>query len=429
MVRLTRRRIAWIAALSLWAVIAAEFWGAFVSILPTARTNIGDPFLIYTVTSANELVIVRSVDARGMCGPLEYWDPRSGRKTGEWLGRDDVIDSYRISDSGELVIIREGRRYAVSPERKEILFEFPSGGPVLKTRVLPGRQGFLYSDGHSTHLFDPASQREIWSVSNSGLRSVGPDFMVICPSPPHLNSTGQQWATVLKLETGERDDRFDHLGRRLIQIDCSPDGRYAAVMSLGNVTVCDAKTGAKLWSLPKIDGLENVEFENQGNELCTDLVDSKDDVTTARWRSSDGMVLVPPPQDSGGFSYRFRTADGRFGVEYVLQKESKFMSLLHRWNDRLGLTLFPYVPAALRVLDLRSGARLGFMPSENQIPTMMPNGRGFVMQNGNAIELYDLPPRRNWAALMWWLLGPPAAIGFVLAAWRWSRRRLAVRIP
>jgi hypothetical protein len=430
--RLTFRRSALLIVTGLWLVTVIGYWRVLVPVLPLRTMRFDEPVHVCGVSRAGELMICRQriheLAARGefgYSGPIEYWDPKSGRKTREWLGRDDLLEGERVRESGELVLHRGGKRFLIVPERQEIVQELPAESPIVKLRMLPDRRQIAYSEKDVVHLFDLSAKTEMWKAPGQYLVEVGRDFVVVRPDPVAAGRRTRLWASVLSLQSGEHDPRFDHVSANLIQIDSSPDGRYAVVSALGKISICDATSGRVLWSLPVREDMHNFRFENNGDEVCTDLLDASGTVQVVRWRSADGVAMTPIPSTSGGFAFRFPSSDQRHFVDYLIKEQWPPFATLGRVFRWLGIAAeLPGDESVLQISAANGGRRLGFVRGENRTPVMMPSGSGFAVESKNVVEYYELPPRRDWLWLVTWIA--PVLIVWVGAAscWLWKRRSL-----
>lgn len=408
------RTTALLIVTGLWAGMAIGYWRAFVPVLPSWTMRFDAPVHVCGVSPSGELMICRqrihelaAQGEFGYSGPIEYWDPKSHRKSREWLGRDDLLEGERVRESGELVLKRDGKRFLIVPERQEIVCELPADSPIVKLRMLVDGRQVAYSEKDVVHVFDLSANTEMWKAPGQYLVEVGRDFVVMRPDPVAAGRRNRLWASVHSLQNGERDPRFDHVSPNLIQIDSSPDGRYAVVGALGKICICDATSGRALWNLPVREDMHNFRFENNGDEICTDLLDTTGQVHVVRWRSADGVELTLIPATSGGFALRFPASDRRHFVDYLLKKQWPPFAMLSRAFHSLGITAeLPGDESVLQISAADGDRRLGFVRGENRTPIMMPDGSGFALDSNATVEFYSLPPRRNWTWLAAWCLGP-----------------------
>jgi hypothetical protein len=407
-----------------WIGLAVWFWWNLIADAPTSTFFPDSKFQMLAFSDAGELITCqRGSPSRGpwaLCGPIDYWNLTSGRKT-SWLDEQDGLDSNYLSDTGDAIMRRGESLLLVDLNHRKEVCDLPATDRVFALgRVLDGRC-LIYNCGNTIRLHDLAENRERWSaVGYRFYWGANLDFAVVGLAGTNANSsTGYD---VLNLKTGSHDPRFD-LPEKTFEIRAWKDWPYTLTRHSTTWAVHDNRTGKVIWSLPD-QRFVNFRFENNNSELVTDVLDANARLVSVRWKADDGTVLTPAPEKISGFALRQKTPDGR----YALDLEMSDPNTVSQWLRRLERYLKLKKPLSLgesvvRVVDLADGRTVGRIDS-GKSRYVVPDNSGFVVVSDDRLDFYTFPPRRNWRWLAIWGFAPVAAAWIIRFAIRRRQRRL-----
>jgi uncharacterized protein YlzI (FlbEa/FlbD family) len=367
------------------------------------------------------------------CGPLEFWAFPECRKVRELFDRDDEIIHSSLRSSGEVLIRRNGRLLVVNSESAETIGELPDVPGARRFAMAPGKKQVVIEDGRDVHLYEFGEHAPRWTAPMLWLRDPEDDTVaagLVTVSKRNPTNPGSGLGSgVLRLDTGELDSRFDHLGR-LGRICLAPNGRFAIVTVMGSITmrkpgsafVCDLETGQVLWTLSGLAGWNQPIFEAEGDEVLGFEMSPDKQIQAARWRSRDGGPL-PAGRSRSLWQLRQQSSDGRFTLRAaVIGSNSLVDRLINNFNQvaskyRTGYFISPLrqVPA---LMETETGQVIGPLPDHSTGVTHMflPDRSALVSAGPGAVYYYELPPHRDsWWLAGWGIVPPLALMGFVKA--------------
>jgi hypothetical protein len=439
------KRFAGILIFAAWLAGVTWYWREFVSLAPTATVRT-EASVWLGMTSANELMLARMryADATNTrverCGPIEFWSLPECRKTHELLGAEDVIISGPLLRTGDVLIRRKGRLVLLNAYTGQTVASFPDVPEAREFARVLDKPEVLIGDGKTVQLFELGRETPRWAAPVTWIRGrPSGGFVSVSGRSSTSPTAGKTKATLLNVDTGEFDHRFDHLGK-VVNTVLSLDAKWAIIHINPDKTtpfrtvVCDVTTGRILWTLPQRSGVNEPVFSADGREVHATALSPDRRPVIQRWQSQDGSPL--PDLKPGGSSPLNRDpTNGQYGYWYFGGRNSD--TWLKRSVDRMnnyfgskgiGFYLDLGAPRAY-VRDLKTQEILGPLPAESEF-TYLPGRQGLISFQHPYLRYYSLPPHRDYFWLAAWALTPPA---LVIAFTRFARhiaqrRRQAVPI-
>jgi hypothetical protein len=433
------RPLSWlsVACVILWCIVIHSYWRSRIPLPANAVIAIPHGSTFQGFSEAGEVVTIPTTDEwLAFHGPIQFWDPTTGRLVRQCLTEDDEL---RGGSSGlRLAGVRQGKHFlVVDTTTDKVLLRRDLADDRLRVTFSPDHQLAALRSGLSIAVCEVLGGRELWSstitefIERTGNRIAEPNMVGLrflsgdlleCTIYPQPSSRAKEVLVRVNSRTGAVDRRFSESSR----VRVSPNSnRLIEANSNGSVALLrDFKTGEQVASLRyRGDFAVEYQFKADSSELQTLLL-SDGRVRVARWRAEDGAPLTPG-LDLGAPVGGLESADRRYtATNRTLQPYSAPTRLVSAVNS-LGISwtgTFGAFRPAIVVEESSTGHRHGLAAWGQLEPR--PDRTGFVVCGKQSIWCYEFPPNRNW----WWLatrsISLPLLLGLLLIARKsWKRRK------
>jgi hypothetical protein len=433
------KRFTGILIFALWLAGVSWYWRGFVSLAPAATVRTESSVWLGT-TSANELMLARMryADATNTrverSGPIEFWSLPGCQKTHELLTSEDAIIAGPLPRNGDILIRRKGRLVLLNAYSGQTVASFPDVPEAREFARIPDKPEVLIADRTDAHLFEFGQETPRWTAPVTWLRGQpAGGFVSVSWRSAKSPTASKAKATLLNLDTGEPDHRFDHLGR-IFNIVLSPNGKWAIVqinrdkMTPFRIVLCDVNTGQVLWTLPGTTGVDEPAFSADGQEVHATVLSPDRKRIIQRWQSQDGS---PRPDLKPGEASPLNRdpTNGQYGYWYSGGRNAdtalkRTLDQMNNYFGSKGIRLYLDLGSPrVYVRDLRTQEILGPLPAESQF-TYLPGRKGLISFHYPYLRYYSLPPHRDYWWLAGWAVLPPLSLVALTKCWkRWRLRR------
>ncbi|QDT52916.1 hypothetical protein Pan44_09290 [Caulifigura coniformis] len=425
----------WMVLLGLWAGVVTWYWLAAVPLPPTSSVAHAGDLAVFPQRPSRHVILYhfRSMAPGGgrATGPLEFWDAKEGRVTGQLLSRDDQIIGNQSSwgaAEGYVLIRRDGQLVLIELESGQELGTFEDVPKAESYFVHEHRKELVVNADLSVSCFRFDRAKPKWIMRDASVEGlVDGDIQSVARWKISRSGKGRSRSgcSLIHLETGELDQRFEAVGN-VWSATLSPDGKLALVrlkVGLANHAVYDVAAGKVLWK-PTVAIDESLKFAPDGREVVIWQSTSLGPVDVRRLRAEDGQAIPGEPSaellatlPAGAGKYLIRDAADLSGTRIQKWKDS-----LNQFWMKVGLHgLVMGYGKEIRLVDAGTGRDLGRLPRDSRFH-FTDNQSTLITLTPTHLQTYVLPPRRDYGWLAEWIVGPPMVL-FLTGQWWRVRRR------
>lgn len=424
-------------ALVAYAVATHRHWVDRVPLLPTTTIELNNGLEPIAWAGPGELVFAHrghgssSTGNGPYFGPLEFRSFPDGGKLRNTLSPGDPIQA-----TFPLVTPRPDIHARIFPGATVLASPAPDSPERLSPFYFIGNQLFVYIADNTLHCCD--ARRNLWSTP--GVQAVcwlsGNHALVSLVSPLPGRARPHAQLSFLTLHDGRLDTRIAP-GSAFDIADVTSDGRFIALLVRNSVEVWSLESGIRLWRAPFDElGVRQLRFSQNGEFMEHWTIDESARLRYTKFRTLDGQRIAQPdeprelaqshlsaiafPGHEYAFFHEFTTADARISpvMRLVSLVAGRYFGLFVGSDLR---------PKRFQLYDLKARQRHGVIDKTDARLITSPEVSGFALvrhrPGGVNVELYELPPRRDWKWLAIRGVAPVLAalvLALLLSRWRTS---------